>query len=140
MNYKVRAGYNDYYIELKSPSKSKKPKMLLILTVGAVIGFINGFWGGGGGMICVAALIHVLKLQEKKAHATTILIILPLCIASFIIYLFNGAVNFGESWPVMVGFVAGGIAGAYLLKKLNNQVLMIIFTVLIIAGGIKLVI
>lgn len=144
MAKKYQIGVNNLSLTIK-PSNiinkpQKKPSLALVLIVGAIIGFINGFWGGGGGMVCVAGLVHILKLPEKNAHATTILIILPLCIASFIIYLLKSTINFTESWPVLVGFVVGGSIGAIILKKINNFVLMVIFALLIIAGGIKMII
>lgn len=109
------------------------------VVVGCVIGFVNGFWGGGGGMICVPALTFLLNLPEKKAHATTIFIMLPLCIASFFIYYFKGFVQFDNRlWIITGGFVLGGVAGALLLKKINNTILQIVFAVVIIAGGIRL--
>lgn len=107
--------------------------------IGCIIGFINGFWGGGGGMICVPALTFLLGLPEKKAHATTIFIMLPLCIASFVIYYIKGFVQFdGRMWIITAGFVVGGVLGALLLKKINNTILQIVFAVVIIAGGIRL--
>ena len=42
----------------------KKQIFLLILS-GAVIGFLNGFFGGGGGMVCVPILQRVLSLSSK---------------------------------------------------------------------------
>lgn len=144
MANKYQIGFNNFNFTINGScpkffQTEKKPPLALMLVVGVVIGFINGFWGGGGGMVCVASLIHILKLPEKKAHATTILIILPLCMASFVIYLLKVSVNFAESWPILIGFVAGGALGALILKKINNLLLMIIFTLLIIAGGIKMI-
>ena len=57
----------------------KKQITLLIIT-GVVTGFCNGFFGGGGGMIVVPMLVLLLKLSPKKAHATAILIILPISV------------------------------------------------------------
>ena len=90
-------------------------------------------------MICVPILVNLLKLPEKKGHATTILIMLPLCITSFIVYLINGSVNAFLAINVGIGFVIGGIIGAILLKKINNVALTILFAIIIIIGGIKLI-
>lgn len=119
-------------------SNKKDTSIWCLLILGLIIGFINGFWGGGGGMICVPTLSNLLKLEEKKAHATTILIMLPLSIASVIVYLLNNTVNLDSSIYITSGFVVGGVIGAYILSKINNVVLQIIFSVVIIAGGVKL--
>ncbi len=108
--------------------------------LGALIGFVNGFWGGGGGMLCVPALAWLSKLPDKKAHATTIFVMLPLCLASFIIYYVKGFVTFDTNmWVITAGFVAGGVLGAICLKKINNTILQFVFALVIIAGGIRLV-
>ena len=111
-----------------------------MLIIGLFIGFINGFWGGGGGMICVPTLTMLLKMPDKKAHATTILIMLPLSIASFVVYMLKGTIEWQTAAFVSGGFVVGGIAGALILKKINNVFLRIIFSLVIIAGAIKMLI
>ena len=55
-------------VELSTMQTSEKPRKInifwLILS-GIFIGFVNGFWGGGGGMICVPILTNLLKQSEK---------------------------------------------------------------------------
>lgn len=133
------------YIEFKSKNydeklfkKENKPNIWILLLIGLFIGFVNGFWGGGGGMICVPTLTMILHLEEKMAHATTILIMLPLSIASFVVYLIGGSLDFKIASIVTAGFVAGGVIGAIILNKINNVVLQIVFALIIILGGIKL--
>ncbi len=122
----------------KTPNKILN--FICLLTIGFFIGFINGFWGGGGGMVCVPTLTALLGVADKKAHATTILIMLPLSIASFVVYLLNGNINWNMASFVSGGFVLGGVLGALLLKNINNVVLRIVFSLLIIAGAIKMLI
>ena len=116
---------------------SKSSKWWVLLS-GVIIGFVNGFWGGGGGMICVPILMNLLHLQEKNAHATTLLIMLPLSLASLIVYFINGNLPLNISLPIGGGFVLGGILGALCLKKINNFWLGIVFSIIIIIGGIKM--
>lgn len=110
------------------------------LISGLFVGAINGFFGGGGGMVVVPILIFVLKLVEKKAHATAIFIILPITIASAIIYLIKQKLEIMLLVYVGIGFIAGGVLGSLLLKKINNKVLRIIFAVVMIVAGIKMII
>ena len=128
---------NVFYLNKK---KNKILNTIILLIIGLVIGFVNGFWGGGGGMICVPTLTGVLRLPEKNAHATAILIMLPLSIASFIVYLTHGNVEWINAGYVTTGFVVGGVLGALLLKNINNLLLKIVFSLVIIAGAIKLLI
>lgn len=120
--------------------QNKVLNYVYLVVVGLFIGFINGFWGGGGGMICVPTLTMLLGLSDKKAHATTILIMLPLSIASFIVYMLKGDIAWTLAGVITGGFVLGGVAGALILKKINNTVLRIVFSLVIIAGAIKMLI
>ncbi len=142
-NYKIEfKKHSDFCgIEVNSfPNpQNKNIPLIWLIVAGLVIGFVNGFWGGGGGMICVPVLTSVLKLPEKVGHATTLLIMLPLSIASFIVYLIGGSINWFMALEVGGGFVLGGALGALLLKNMSNIVLKILFAIIIIAGGIKLI-
>lgn len=116
-----------------------KTKIILTGLIGGIfVGFLNGFFGGGGGMIVVPLLIFLLKMPEKKAHATAIFVILPLCLVSSIIYVLKGSIDFMQLLYSSIGFMVGGIFGALLLKKLNNKVIRIIFSLIMIGAGIKL--
>ena len=105
---------------------------------GAAVGFVNGFFGGGGGMLLVPLLEKGLKMNTKRAHATAILIILPISIASAITYIVNGYTDWAATGYIAIGVIGGGIAGALLLKKLNPTVVGVIFSLLMLAAGIKL--
>lgn len=116
----------------------KKLKNSQIILLGALIGVINGFFGGGGGMIVVPLLTEKFHLTQKQAQATAIFVILPISIASSIIYITRNSIDFAVGWSVIVGVVAGGAIGAMLLKKLNNLFVKGIFTVLMLIGGVFL--
>ena len=116
----------------------KKIKKIEILLLGALIGVINGFFGGGGGMIVVPLLTQKFGFSQKEAQATAIFVILPISIASSIIYITKNSIDFAVGWSVILGVVIGGVIGAIILKKLNNLLTKAIFTVLMLAGGIFL--
>ena len=122
----------------KASILDNSPNFIVLACIGLIIGFINGFFGGGGGMICVPTLTNIVGLKEKKAHATAILIMLPLCVVSFVVYVVSRPIDMMTTLKVTLGFVAGGGIGALLLKNIKNVVLNIIFAVVIIASGIKL--
>ena len=116
-----------------------KTKYVIVLICGLFVGFINGFFGGGGGML-VIPLLTFLGLEEKNAHATALLCILPISVASAVVYIVKGNINYAELGFASLGFILGGIVGALLLKRTNNKVLRIIFSLIMIAVGIKILI
>lgn len=120
-------------------SKKIKEKIYLILS-GIAIGIVNGFFGGGGGMLCVPMLEKVFKIDNKKSHATALAIMLPIGISSAIVYLFRVKIDWGMFGYVVMGFVIGGFLGALLLKKLAGKVVRIIFILVILTAGIRMLI
>lgn len=118
----------------------KKVNKWQILLFGALIGIVNGFFGGGGGMIVVPLLNKLFNFEQKKAQATALFVILPISIVSTIIYMCNNSVDFSNGWPVIVGIVVGGIVGAKLLNKLNNKSIKGIFIFFMLLGGVSMLI
>ena len=113
----------------------KKVKFWQNLLFGCVIGLVNGFFGGGGGMIVVPLLTKLFKMEQKKAQATALFVILPISLVSTIVYLSNNSIHFAHCWPVIVGIVVGGIFGAKLLNKIKNRTIQGIFILFMFIGG-----
>lgn len=105
---------------------------------GLAIGVVNGFFGSAGGIFAVQTM-QKMGLEGKKSHATSILAILPMSIASGIIYFLGGHIAFdGRTWMLLGGACAGGLIGALLLGKLKGALVDAIFTLLILASGVRM--
>ena len=104
---------------------------------GGAVGLANGLFGGGGGMIAVPMLQRT-GLEEKRAHATAILLILPVSLLSFFFYAWKGLYDFSVLIPTALGVTAGGALGAWLLGKLPVKIVNIIFACLQAAAGISM--
>lgn len=124
---------------IQSGQTSLKKKVMLVF-LGGLVGFLNGFFGGGGGMICVPTLEKGLGLDNKRAHATAIAVIFPLSLVSCVIYIFKGAIQSLPLLTVGLGVLAGGIAGSFALKFIPSKTLRIIFAVIMLVGGVRLII
>ncbi|MGN1373406.1 MAG: TSUP family transporter [Candidatus Coproplasma sp.] len=110
------------------------------LLSGFGLGAVNGFFGGGGGMIAVPILSGVLDYSDKEAHATAILVIAPVCLISAIIYVLSGFTRADVIIPATIGNVAGGLLGAELLGNIPEIWTDIIFIGVLVVAGIKMVI
>ena len=120
--------------------KQKSVKLGLIKVAFAVlVGFLNGFFGGGGGLILVPVLQKIYKLETKKAHATAIMIMLPLSIVSSIIYITKNRFDVKIISFVTLGVICGGVIGANLLKKFNNCWIRWIFITVLFASGVRMI-
>ena len=89
-------------------------------------------------MVIVPVLLLLKKLPVKKAHATAILIILPVCLISAFFYFQDADFDLAQTLNVGLGVVAGGVLGASLLKKASNKLITIVFAVLMAAAGVKM--
>ena len=104
---------------------------------GAAAGLVNGFFGGGGGMVLVPLLAGWCGLDQRKAFATSVAVILPLCILSAAVYLFRGGVDLVPALPYLAGGLAGGLLGGRVFRRLNMTWLRRGFALLILYGGAR---
>lgn len=120
-------------------AKSIKRRKLLVAIAGAFIGIVNGIFGAGGGMLAVPALSFILGYDDKHSHATAIAVILPLCLASTVVYALRSAFDWGVIAPTVIGVVVGGMIGAMLLKRLSNDIISFLFYGLMLFAGLKMI-
>ena len=115
----------------------QKKKNLQKITCGVAVGAANSLFGGGGGMIAVPMLART-GMTQKCAHATAILLILPISLLSFVFYAIRGLYDFSVMIPMAVGVTFGGAIGASLLGKLPVKMVNLLFAALQAAAGLFL--
>jgi len=89
--------------------------------------------------VVVPAMEKILGVEEHRAHATAIAIILPLTILSAVLYTMRGFLDFSLVWQVSLGGVAGGAAGAILLKNVPTGILRKIFGAAMMVAAVRMV-
>lgn len=104
---------------------------------GGMAGVANGFFGGGGGSVFVPLLTGYCKLDQRKAFATSVAVILPLCALSVAIYFFRGGLDFMAALPYFIGGTVGGWAGGKWFKGVKMPWLKRAFGLLLIYGGVR---
>ncbi|MBQ9860330.1 MAG: sulfite exporter TauE/SafE family protein [Clostridia bacterium] len=109
------------------------------LIAGGLAGAANGLFGAGGGLVLVPLLIGWVGMEEKKAFATSVAIILPLSVASYITFCLQGGNVWGDALPYLIGGVIGGLLSAKFFKKIPAVWLHRLFGGLILYGGVKAV-
>ncbi len=112
-------------------------KRILSYILGIVTGIINILIGACGGIVAVETL-KLNSVSQNKSHATAIAIILPLTIVSAILYMYRGNVSLSESYVFLIPGIIGSFIGAYILKKINENVLNKVFSAFIIYSGIRM--
>ena len=114
--------------------------VLKLVGVGLLSGGINGFFGAGGGLLLVPLISIACKDDSKKAHATTLMCVLFMCIASSIIYFVKKQFDFYLILWCGIGSVIGSFIGTKLLKKLKNNIIDLIFSIVLIIAGVCMII
>jgi uncharacterized membrane protein YfcA len=105
--------------------------------LGFISGILNGLFGAGGGVVAVP-LLEKFGVEAKKAHATSIAIILPTSIISAVLYYLNGNIDLlGAAAYLPTGLIGAGV-GAMLLKKIPVKWLKCVFAGVIIVGAVRM--
>ena len=117
--------------------KEKQSKTMWYALAGGAAGVVNGFFGGGGGQVLVPLLAGKCGLDQRKAFATSVAVIAPLCALSAGIYWFRGQLDPVTALPYLAGGLVGGWAGGKLFKKMSMVWLRRGFALLILYGGVK---
>ena len=133
---------NNIKIDTSSKNKQSKVKNNIIKVVDVIIaslsGLVGGLFGGGGGIMIVPTLTEINKVDTKRAHATAILSILPLTIASSIVHFQGGNYDNTIFCYTVIGSIVGGLIGASLLKKLPTKLITFIFSIVMIIAGVQM--
>ncbi len=107
--------------------------------VGAVSGLIAGLLGSGGGIAVVEGLERT-GTAERRAHATSIAVILPISVVSAALYGSGGHVPLVDTLWLCGGAALGGLLGAFFLGRVALRLLNNIFTLLMLISGIWMLI
>lgn len=78
-------------------------------------------------------------LSARKAHATAILVILPVSLFSFILYAVRGIYDFSVLVPTALGVTLGGFLGARLLGRIPGRAVGVAFALLQAFAGLWLI-
>ena len=85
----------------------------------------------------VPALTRLCGMEQRRAFATSVAVILPLCALSAAIYLLRGGLELGTALPYLLGGAAGGWLGGRLFKGIRVSWLRRGFGLLLIYGGVR---
>lgn len=115
-----------------------KEKGKFVVT-GGLGGLANGLFGSGGGLFLVPLLTKWAKLEQRKAFATSVAVILPLSLASAAVYWQRGALDFSAALPYLVGGALGGMISGKVFRRVPLILLRRAFGLLILYGGVRAV-
>ena len=83
------------------------------------------------------ALTGWCHMEQKRALATCVAAILPLCLLSAAISLWRQPLDWMQALPYLLGGLGGGFVGGRLFQKLSNLWLRRIFACFLLYGGVR---
>jgi uncharacterized membrane protein YfcA len=104
-----------------------------------VAGVLSGLLGIGSGAVKVLAMDRAMKLPFKVSTTTSNFMIGVTAAAGAGIYLSRGYIDPGLAMPVMLGVLAGSLAGARVLADAQVRVLRLVFAAVIGALAVEMI-
>lgn len=108
------------------------------LALGVAAGLISGFFGVGGGIIVVPILVIALHIAQKRAQATSLVMISCGGIAGVISYALANSIAWLPSLFIVIGSLTGAWIGAHFVQKLPDRKLQMAFGVLLILIALRM--
>ena len=111
-----------------------------VIAVGVLAGVLAGLFGVGGGVILVPALVLLLAVPQKTAHATSLAAIILTAAAAVVPFAVVGEVSWGAAVVMAAAAIVGTAFGARALHRLPAAVLRRAFAVLLLLVALRLVV
>lgn len=109
---------------------------LVLILIGLSAGMVSGFFGIGGGVIIVPALIYLLGFSQHRAIGTSLAILLPpVGLGAAFEYYRHGNLDIRAAIFVALGLFAGGWIGAALSNQISGPYLRLGFGVFVMVLG-----
>ena len=97
-------------------NQTQKTSLWILLFIGLLVGFLQGFLGVGGGFILVPLFIWVLKMKPHLAIGTSLLTLLLTSIYATTLYFYAGKVLFPVACVLLLGSTLGVQVGIKTMK------------------------
>ena len=112
--------------------------MSLAAVLSVAIGLSLGLLGGGGSILAVPVLVHVVGLAAKPAIATSLLVVSAASFAATIVHARAGRVRYRIGATFGVASMAGAFVGGRLSGLLPDAMLLATFTAVMIVTGVMM--
>lgn len=105
--------------------------------MGALCGFLNGFFGSGGGVVAVP-ILEKEGCSPNEAHATSVAVIFLLSLLTAAFYGFSGGLDLAGAWKYVPWGVIGAVTGSIFLKKIKARWLKRLFGGVVTVAAVRM--
>ena len=106
--------------------------------LGLVAGFVSGLLGIGGGVIIVPGLVLWMGLDQHRASATSLTVIVVAATTASLSFAVDGDVDWPAAVTVLVGSGVGAFAAARTMARIPSVWLARAFVVLSLVAAARL--
>ncbi|CAN5358727.1 sulfite exporter TauE/SafE family protein [soil metagenome] len=103
----------------RDPEPGWRRRLPQILGAGALVGFLTGLFGVGGGFIVVPALVFLLGLEMPVAVGTSLLVVVLNSGAGFVAHLGTARLDSSVAGSFAVAGLVGSVAGGRLTRRVE---------------------
>jgi uncharacterized membrane protein YfcA len=112
----------------------------LFLALGLGVGVLSGFFGIGGGIVMIPAMVLLFGLTQHQAQGTSLLAMIPpVGLLAAWEYWKHGNVKIGMGALICLGMFAGAFVGAYFAQLIPPALMKRVFGGLLLLVGIKMI-
>ncbi len=109
------------------------------LVLGLVAGVLSGFFGIGGGLVIVPALMMIWHMQPQAATGTSLgALLLPVGVLGAWQYYRAGFVDVRASGFIAAGLLVGALLGATVALGLPTRYVQRAFAVFLVCAAVRL--
>jgi uncharacterized protein len=134
----TRLGMNGSYPSLAGPKEYYVHRVPLGFGLMFGAGGLSGLLGIGSGAVKVLAMDQAMGIPFKVSTTTSNFMIGVTAAASAGVYLSRGYIDPALAMPVMLGVLAGSLAGARVLARTKTKQLRWVFGAVIVALGLEM--
>ncbi len=116
-----------------------EPQVAALLIGGSGVGFLNGTFAVGGGLIAVPYLARVQRLSAHRAAATTAAAGMVASSAATVGHALAGNIVWVYAPPLILGAVIGSTTGARLSPRLSPRMIMALLSAGLVTAGAPLI-
>jgi uncharacterized membrane protein YfcA len=106
--------------------------------LGLAAGFIAGLFGIGGGIIMVPGLVLLLAMDQHRAHATSVAVIVVTASAAVVPFAIRSEVAWDVAGWLLLGSMVGAYAGARLIGRIPAVWLARAFVVITVVAAARM--
>jgi uncharacterized membrane protein YfcA len=101
-------------------------------------GFVGGLLGVGGGVIYVPGMVLLLGLDQRRAHATSVAVIVASATTAAVAFSVAGDVDWSAVPFIFGGAAIGAPLGARLLGRLSERTLVTAFAAVMVVAAVRM--